>query len=311
MTQPAGKKVTNATASATLLCPYCGKELHSGVSQCPECGGLLDPLSRQATQNCMGPWFIRDRDKPFQPGCNLSTLVKMVKKGRVGPDTIIRGPTTGQFWRRAAFTPGIGHLFGRCHSCGFGVSPDDMICPECKASFAAPEDRQDLGLGMIHALPASLKSGESKPAAGAQRRATSPTKRISEVTPVGNNPSAGKTNEPIGKPAVAVSQTATPAPPPDASVTERLTPIRQGEPPANRTAGVQNQAGGGTKTAGKPRGRGNHPLLLFGLILISNLLILAVVITAVIVFHKEIGQFLTGETTNQPPAAATVSETDS
>ena len=42
-----------------VVCPYCGHAQSAagvGAAQCAACKGLFDPLSRQATQNAMGPW---------------------------------------------------------------------------------------------------------------------------------------------------------------------------------------------------------------------------------------------------------------
>jgi hypothetical protein len=141
---------------ASTTCPYCGVDLGSvgdASNRCFSCRGLLDPLSRQASQNDMGPWFIRDDKMPFRPGCSFEVLRALALKGRISPATIIRGPATRQFWMSASHTPGIGHLFGSCHSCGTECSPTDVSCDECHSSFVIESNRQHLGLGPIHLLP--------------------------------------------------------------------------------------------------------------------------------------------------------------
>ena len=50
-----------------VSCPYCGVS-QPAEDLCRSCGGLYDDLSRQATQNDMGPWFVRMPNRPFQPG---------------------------------------------------------------------------------------------------------------------------------------------------------------------------------------------------------------------------------------------------
>ena len=80
-----------------LICPYCG-ETQPHDERCRSCSGLFEPLSRQATHNAMGPWFLRDPDRPFQPGCSYETLVRLVDRGVVTRYSIIRGPTSKQFW---------------------------------------------------------------------------------------------------------------------------------------------------------------------------------------------------------------------
>lgn len=148
----------------STTCPYCGVDLGSTAdssNRCFSCRGLLDPLSRQASQNDMGPWFIRDDKLSFRPGCSYEVLRALAIKGRLTRDAIIRGPSTRQFWMAAAQTPGIGHLFGSCHSCGTDCSPSDVTCDECHASFVIESNRQHLGLGPIHLIPGS---GISPPA---------------------------------------------------------------------------------------------------------------------------------------------------
>ncbi len=175
-------------------CPYCGAALAAAASRCEACKGWLDPLSRQATQNSMGPWFIRDETQPFRPGCNYETVLALIQRGRITPDTVLRGPTTGQFWREARQVPGVGHLFGRCHGCEHGVSPDAERCPRCGASFAVPRERQDLGLGPVHRLPtpqprqsggapAAEAQRTSRPPAGQPARESSPPDRRGAVQP--------------------------------------------------------------------------------------------------------------------------------
>ena len=56
-----------------ILCPYCGNTQKT-PDRCEGCGGLFEPLSRKATQIKMGPWFIRDKNNPFRPGCSYEVL---------------------------------------------------------------------------------------------------------------------------------------------------------------------------------------------------------------------------------------------
>ncbi|QOJ00769.1 MAG: hypothetical protein HRU70_09790 [Phycisphaeraceae bacterium] len=137
---------------ATFVCPYCGGSTPD-QPRCPHCRGLMDPLSRQATQNTMGPWFVRDEASPYRPGCSHSILVQLVARGKIGPDTILRGPTTHQFWMPARRTPGVAHLLGMCHACGVRASPASSSCAGCGVSFKPADDRQALGLGPIRLLP--------------------------------------------------------------------------------------------------------------------------------------------------------------
>jgi hypothetical protein len=135
-----------------LICPYCGSPV-PGLQQCPRCKGLLDPLSRQASQNAMGPWAMRDESAPFRPGFSYTTLRAMVVRGKITRDSIVRGPPTRQFWTQARCTPGVAHLLGECHACHAPARSNDMGCAACGASFVVDDDRQHLGLAPVQLLP--------------------------------------------------------------------------------------------------------------------------------------------------------------
>jgi hypothetical protein len=116
---------------------------------------MFEPLSRQASQNQMGAWYVRDSEQPFRPGCNYATLKRLVERSMISASTILRGPTTHQFWAPATRTPGVAHLLGACHNCAASVSPDAYSCESCGAIFSVPQDRQSLGLGSVRLLPGS------------------------------------------------------------------------------------------------------------------------------------------------------------
>jgi len=136
----------------SVLCPFCGS-VTPGTDRCAACQGRFDPLSRQATQNHMGPWFLRDDRSPHRPGCTYETLVRMIDSGQVGLDTVMRGPSTRQFWTLARHTPGIAHRLGVCHNCRMSVGKDAFQCPSCHAAFGIDRDRQHLGVGPTRPLP--------------------------------------------------------------------------------------------------------------------------------------------------------------
>ncbi|USN98200.1 MAG: hypothetical protein H6810_08410 [Phycisphaeraceae bacterium] len=140
------------------VCPYCG-EPQLRPNRCERCGAHTDPLSRQATQNEMGPWSIRDEAHPFRPGCRLETLERWARTGRIGPDTVVRGPTTNQHWTRAVRVPGLARILGSCHACLAPVEPDEVICRACGASLEAVRDRQHLGLSPVRPLPGRTSPG--------------------------------------------------------------------------------------------------------------------------------------------------------
>lgn len=136
----------------SIVCPYCGS-VTPDSGRCGHCGGRFDPLSRQATQNQMGPWEIRDQRVPFRPGCSYATLTRLIEQGVLTGDAVLRGPSTRQFWMLAKHTPGVAHKLGVCHNCQAQVKPDAFSCPSCEASFEVERDRQHLGLGPARPLP--------------------------------------------------------------------------------------------------------------------------------------------------------------
>lgn len=168
-------------AQPLVLCPYCGNATTAGT-RCTHCRGLFDPLSRQASQNAMGPWFIRDTTHPFRPGCSYDTIVAMVRRGKITHQTIIRGPTTRQFWSIARRTPGVANLLGVCHACQADIQPSDRFCDDCGASFTVESDRQHLGLAAVHLLPGQA-SPEDIASASAHATPQSPVAPAVEGAP--------------------------------------------------------------------------------------------------------------------------------
>ncbi len=145
-------QIPPAPAPRGMLCPYCGC-VSQDPRRCDSCRGHFDPLSRQATQNAMGPWFVRDASSPFRPGCSFETLRELIRRGKITPETIIRGPATRQLWNFAGRTPGVAHLVGLCHNCRAPARADQERCSACGAGFGVSVDRQHLGLAPIHLLP--------------------------------------------------------------------------------------------------------------------------------------------------------------
>lgn len=152
-----------------IICPYCG-EPQAANDLCRACGGYFDDLSRQATHNDMGPWFIRNHRRSFQPGCSYETLIKLIERGQIDKYTIIRGPTSKQYWTIARRIPGLSHLLGYCHNCDAHVNPDDHGCAACGEPFGAYLERNLLGLPDVKPMPWEVTiEEESHPSDAAQR----------------------------------------------------------------------------------------------------------------------------------------------
>jgi hypothetical protein len=122
----------------------------------------------------MGPWFIRDEASPFRPGCSYETLCRLIRRGKVGRASIIRGPTTMQFWVVATKAPGVAHLLGECHSCHSRVAADERTCQECGAGFVVESDRQYLGLASVHLLPGQASPEQIADQSGPRAPDTAP-----------------------------------------------------------------------------------------------------------------------------------------
>ncbi|MEM7228256.1 MAG: hypothetical protein AAF432_05495 [Planctomycetota bacterium] len=148
------------TKTKLLICPYCG-DTQGASDRCRACGGLFEPLSRQATHNAMGPWFLRDPEQPFRPGCSYDTLLMLVDRGVVTKTTIVRGPTTKQFWTVARRVPGLAHRLGCCHECSTPVDPTDHGCHACGVPFSVYLDRNFLGLPDVRPMPWDTSTPES------------------------------------------------------------------------------------------------------------------------------------------------------
>lgn len=127
------------SSDAIILCPYCGNR-QSFATACEACGGRFDAWSLSATQNDMGAWFVRNSKRPHFVGYSYETLVAAIRAGEVGRDSIVRGPSTRQFWTVARRAAGLAHLFGRCHGCQGPVTQEE---PECTACGTGPLDWQD------------------------------------------------------------------------------------------------------------------------------------------------------------------------
>ncbi len=131
-----------------MVCPYCGS-MHKGhlPDVCQHCNGRLDTESREQTRSDLGPWFVQDVSRPFSPGMRYEKLLRHLSEGQIRPTTVVRGPSTGQFWTVARKARGLSHHFGLCHACQAPASPDDEACLACGVSFRVSLDRDRMGLG--------------------------------------------------------------------------------------------------------------------------------------------------------------------
>jgi hypothetical protein len=125
----------------------------------------------------MGPWCLRDVSSPFRPGCSFDTLRDLIKRGKITRDTILRGPSTRQYWNFASRTPGVANLLGVCHNCHVTVRSDDFSCAACGAVFSPETDRQHMGLAPVHLLPGQAAPEIIAAASMDQARGAAPPRR--------------------------------------------------------------------------------------------------------------------------------------
>ena len=118
------------------ICPFCGltREINlefDPSEACPRCTLTDSPTTRNATKARIGPWHVRQVRNPWAPGMRFETLLSLIKHGQVNAESIVRGPTTHQLWKRAANVRGLSREFGLCFSCGAEIDTQASLCPHC------------------------------------------------------------------------------------------------------------------------------------------------------------------------------------
>jgi hypothetical protein len=118
------------------VCPFCGltRELSDDLdasAPCPRCTLADTPTTRNATKARIGPWHVRQMRNPWAPGMRWETLLALIKRGQVTKDSVVRGPTTHQLWKRASEVKGLSREFGVCYSCGGEIDAQANLCSHC------------------------------------------------------------------------------------------------------------------------------------------------------------------------------------
>lgn len=131
---PTPAQQVQAQLRGKSICPFCGTLSESAEGPCSRCTMENTPLTRQATRARLGPWYVLQTRNPAAPGMKYSVLLSLVKKGQITPRSIVRGPTTNQFWRFAAKVRGISREFGICWGCGQDIAKNTETCPHCQRS---------------------------------------------------------------------------------------------------------------------------------------------------------------------------------
>jgi len=120
-------------------------------------------LTRQATRARIGPWYVMQARNPAAPGMKCSTLLALIRKGQVTSKSVIRGPTTHQFWRFAARVKGISREFGVCFSCGTRLDSKAVECPRCGKGQELPANPDTLLEGDLPTGPVGYEDVKSFP----------------------------------------------------------------------------------------------------------------------------------------------------
>jgi len=116
-------------------CVYCGQVIARGSDRCPHCRTSFSLAVRRASREIVGPWFYLDSRNPSGRGVTFEMLIKMVEKGRLQADSIVRGPTTHQDWMYAAETPRLAKYLGLCPHCFASAKPEDTYCTSCQLNM--------------------------------------------------------------------------------------------------------------------------------------------------------------------------------
>jgi hypothetical protein len=162
------------------VCPFCGSINDGSSSTCARCTMENTPAARKATKPRIGPWYVLQSRNPAAPGMKWETLLAFVRKGRVKPQSIVRGPTTHQLWRFAAHVKGLSREFGICYSCGGAIGRTINVCPQCNRLQEPP------------AHPDTLIEGIDEPGRGVVFKEISPNDAPASIAaiPPGTAPSA-------------------------------------------------------------------------------------------------------------------------
>jgi tetratricopeptide (TPR) repeat protein len=116
-------------------CVYCGQVIGRTEDRCPHCKMSFSLAVRRASREVMGDWFYLDPRNPSGRGVTFETLIKMIEKGRIRHDSIVRGPTTQQDWLYAAEAPRLAKYLGQCPHCFAEAKPEDTYCTRCQLNM--------------------------------------------------------------------------------------------------------------------------------------------------------------------------------
>lgn len=116
-------------------CVYCGQVIERSSGRCPHCRTSFSLAVRQASRETVGDWYYLDPRNPSGRGVMFETLIKMIEKGRLKADSIVRGPTTHHDWTYAAETPRLAKYLDMCPHCFAEAKPEETFCTSCQLNM--------------------------------------------------------------------------------------------------------------------------------------------------------------------------------
>ncbi|MBN2584846.1 MAG: hypothetical protein JXL80_17410 [Planctomycetes bacterium] len=136
---------------AEMPCVYCGRLIARDSDRCPECRTSYSLAVRRASREIEGVWFYLEPRNPSNRGVDFATMLKLIEKGRLKADSIVRGPTTHQDWMYAAETPMLSKYLGVCPHCFAAAGVGDEYCPTCHRSLDERPARLRPGVAAVGA----------------------------------------------------------------------------------------------------------------------------------------------------------------
>ncbi len=118
-------------------CVYCGQVIERSSDRCPHCLTSFSFAVRQASRETVGDWYYLDPRNPSGRGVTFETLIKMIEKGRLKADSIVRGPTTHHDWTYAGEAPRLAKYLGMCPHCFAEAKPEETFCTSCQLNMNA------------------------------------------------------------------------------------------------------------------------------------------------------------------------------
>lgn len=134
-----------------MPCVYCGRAIPRDSQRCPECRTTYSVAVRRASRQVEGAWFYLESRNPSNRGVDFPTMLKLIEKGRLKRNSVVRGPTTHQDWMYAAEVPLLSKHLGVCPHCFGPASAEQEFCDHCQRSL---DER-----------PPRLRPGASEPGA--------------------------------------------------------------------------------------------------------------------------------------------------